>query len=68
MTFTKLQRSSNIYMQLYADVHKRLFGICEEQDDGDHLLVSRFNEAQDESEEFRNSLLELFYQGRNVLA
>ena len=63
MTLTKLQKSSSIYMQLYADVHKRLFSICEAQDDGDHLLVSWFNKAQAESEEFKESLLELFYTG-----
>ena len=63
MKLTKLQQSSNIYMEMYAEVHKKLFAICEAQNDGDHLLVTRFNEAQAESEEFRKSLLELFYTG-----
>ena len=68
MKLTKLQQDSNIYIQMYAEVYKRTRKICRNLDDGDRLLVARFNEVQAEYEEFKKSLLELFYQGKNILA
>lgn len=61
--FTQLQLNDNIYKQIYVEVHKEVLRICEERDDGDHLLLSRFNEAQANVEEFKKSFLDLFYTG-----
>jgi hypothetical protein len=61
MKLTKLQNNNQIYYNLYAIVHNKVREICQAKNDSDHLLVTRFNDSQVNPEEFKQSLLELFY-------
>ena len=62
MKLTKLQSNESIYRTMYFYVHDWVREICSKKDDSDHLLITRFNESQANSEEFKNALNELFYQ------
>lgn len=62
MKLTKLQKNKQIYYNVYAIVHSKVREICQERNDSEHLLVTRFNDSQVNPERFEEDLLELFYQ------
>ena len=61
MKLTKLQNNRQIYYNLYAIVHNKVWSICQGEEDSNHLLVTRFNQIQVDPWKFEENLLELFY-------